>query len=120
MKDKMEGKKREVRNGGMREEREGRERAGLWGDGALSDAGRDHLDESGARSLTVNTGLPFHMEPAQGTRFKHPLGASFTAIHPKQAAAKRPAHVLVQNTTRPRCWQPPLRHTQHPTLPGFL
>ncbi|KAI4821714.1 hypothetical protein KUCAC02_007306 [Chaenocephalus aceratus] len=36
-------------------------------------AGRDHLDERGARSLTVNTGLHFHMEKDQEKRFKHPF-----------------------------------------------
>lgn len=71
------------RGSGGDERREERERAGLWGDGALSDAGLDHLDESGARSLTVNTGLHFHMEKDQGKRFKHPFSTFLPAIHPK-------------------------------------
>lgn len=38
----------------------------LQGAPALSDAGRDHLDGGGARSLTVNTGRRSHMEADQG------------------------------------------------------
>lgn len=70
MKDKLEGG-----GGGSRGDERGeeRERAGLWGGEALSDAGRDHLEESGARSLTVNTGLHFHMDKDQGSRFKQAL-----------------------------------------------
>lgn len=52
-------------------ELEKRKRAGLWSDGALSDAGRDHLDASAARSLTANTGLRFGMD--QGFKERSPL-----------------------------------------------
>lgn len=62
---------RRKRGSGGDERRGKRGRAA--GSGALSDAGRDHLDESRARSLTVNTGLHFHMEKDQGKRFKQPL-----------------------------------------------
>lgn len=57
------------------EKREGDLGSGVTG---LSDAGRDHLDESGARSPTVNTGHHFLMETAQERGFKCPLHTFLT------------------------------------------
>lgn len=60
----------------MQKEGEGRWGAAsrrLQGAPALSDAGRDHLDGGGARSLTVNTGRLSHGR-RPGKRFKQALG----------------------------------------------
>lgn len=46
----------------------------LQGAPALSDAGPDHLDAGGARSLTENTGRLSHGR-RPGKRFKQALGA---------------------------------------------
>lgn len=107
------------------ERREKRERAGLWGDGALSDAGWDHLDKSGARSLTVNTGHHFHMEKDQEKRFKHPSTLSYhhqpTMLHPVTNSANHSSHVGEKYCHSPQYWQFHHYHTKHPTsrLPFF-
>lgn len=106
------------------ERREKRERAGLWGDGALSDAGWDHLDESGARSLTVNTGHHFHMEKDQEKRFKHPSTLSYhhqpTMLHPVANSANHSSHMLVKNTATPLNIGNFITTTQNTPLPDCL
>lgn len=106
------------------ERREKRERAGLWGDGALSDAGWDHLDKSGARSLTVNTGHHFHMEKDQEKRFKHPSTLSYhhqpTMLHPVANSANHSSHMLVKNTATPLNIGNFITTTQNTPLPDCL
>lgn len=100
----LEWEIRERGKSGEDERREERERAGLSGNGVLSDAGRDHLDESGARTLALNPGLHFHVEKHQRKRFKHPFCTFLPPSTQNPTPPTITCHMLVENATGPHYW----------------